>query len=134
MLTLAWLPSFDWCPPLLNLCVRRQFGLDVDGCSGVDIVSFFFVLFCVLSDVFWRCRCVVLWLLLLCSFCIFFPGRCGVVLSVRVGVMSNFLPAATVGFIPTVFIGWVVGLVCRRSGLLEFFAFFICYVVFGFMS
>jgi hypothetical protein len=48
------------------------------------------------------------------------------VLSVRVGFMAGFLPAATVGFIPTVFVGWVVGLVCGVSGLLEFFASFIC--------
>ncbi len=60
-----------------------------------------------------------------CAFCIFFPGGSGVVLSLRVGVMVGFLLAATVGFIPTVFVGWVVGLVCGVSGLLEFFAAFI---------
>ncbi len=61
MLTLAWLPSCVWCPPLLCLCVRRRFGPDVDGLSGVDIVGFFFVVFCVVGDVFVWCRCVVLW-------------------------------------------------------------------------
>ena len=55
-------------------------------------------------------------------------------MSVHVGVMARFLPAATVGFIPTVFVGWVVGLVCRKSGLLEFFAVFISDVVFDFKS
>ena len=55
-------------------------------------------------------------------------------MSVHDGVMARFLPAATVGFIPTVFVGWDVGWVCRRSGLLEFFAFFIYDIVFGFKS
>ena len=55
-------------------------------------------------------------------------------LSVRVSVMADFLPAATVGSIPTVFIDWVAGLVCRGSGLLEFFASFICDSVLGFKS
>ena len=59
----------------------------------------------------------MLLLYLLCSFCIFSPGRSGVVLSVRVGVMAGFLPAATVGSTPTVFIGWVIGLVYGGSGL-----------------
>ena len=55
-------------------------------------------------------------------------------MSVHVGVIARFFSAATVGFIPTVFVGWVVGLVCIRSGLLEFFAFFISDVVFGLKS
>ncbi len=105
MFTLAWLPSWDWSPPLLNLCVRRRFGPDVDGCSGVDIDRFFFVFVRVDLDVIVWCSCILLWLLLLCSFCIFFPGRSGVVLSVRVGVMAESLPAATAGSILTVFIG-----------------------------
>ncbi len=134
MFTLVWLPSWDWSPTLLNLCMRWRFGPDVDGCSGVDIVSFFFVFALVDSDVIVWCSCVVLWLLLLWFFCIFFPGRSGVVLSVRVGVIVDFLPAAMVGSIPTVFIGWVVGLVCTRSGLLEFFTSFICVGVLGFRS
>jgi hypothetical protein len=67
-------------------------------------------------------------------FFIFFPGGRGVVLSAHVGAMADFLPAATVGSIPTVFIGWVVGLVCGGSGLLEFFASFICTSVLGFKS
>jgi len=48
---------------------------------------------------------------------------------VRVGVMVRFLPATTVCGIPTVFVGWGVGLLCKRSGLLEFFAFSIYAVV-----
>ena len=56
------------------------------------------------------------------------------VLSVHSGVMADFLPVATVGSIPTVFIGWVVGLVCRGLGLLEFFASVICASVLGFES
>ena len=56
------------------------------------------------------------------------------VLSVCVSVMANFLPAATVGSIPTVFIGWVVGLVSRGSGLFEFFASVVCACVLGFES
>jgi hypothetical protein len=55
-------------------------------------------------------------------------------MSVRVGVMARFLPAVMVGVIPTVFVGWVVGLVCKKSYLLEFFAFFICDIVVGFKS
>ena len=55
-------------------------------------------------------------------------------MSVRVGVMSGFLPAATVGSIPTVFDAWVVGLVCGVSGLLEFFASFIGASLLGFKS
>ena len=55
-------------------------------------------------------------------------------LSVRVGVMADFLPAMTVGSIPAVFIGWVVGLVCGGSGLLEFFSSFICDGVLGIRS
>ncbi len=62
---------------------------------------------------------------MVCAFCNFFPGESGVVLSLRVGVMVGFLPAATVGSIPTVLVGWVVGLVCGGSSLLEFFATFI---------
>jgi len=56
------------------------------------------------------------------------------VLSVRVGLMADFLPAATVGSSPTVFVGWVVGLVCGVSGLLEFFASFICACLLSFGS
>ena len=55
-------------------------------------------------------------------------------LSLRVGVMADFLPAATVGSTPTVFIGWIVGLVSRGSGLFEFFASVICASVLGFKS
>ncbi len=55
-------------------------------------------------------------------------------MSVRVGVMSHFLPAATVCGIPIVCVGWGVGLLCRRSGLLEFFAFSIYAVVLGLRS
>ena len=134
MLNLAWLPSWVWCPPLLYLCVRRRFGPDVDGWSGVDIVSFSFVVFCVVGDVFVWCRCDVLRWLLLCSLCIFFLGWCGESMSVRVGVAARFLPAVTVCFIPTVFFGWGVGLLWGRSGLLEFFAFSIFDVVFGLKS
>ena len=54
--------------------------------------------------------------------------------SVRVGMLFGFLPAATVGFIPTVFVGWVVGLVCGVAGLLEFFASFIGVSLLGFKS
>jgi hypothetical protein len=50
MFTLVWLPSWDWCPPLLNLGVRRRLGPDVDGCSGVDIVSCGFLIVCSVSD------------------------------------------------------------------------------------
>jgi hypothetical protein len=55
-------------------------------------------------------------------------------LSVRVGVMAGFLPATTAGSIPTVFVGWVVGLVCGVSGLLEFCASFKCACLMGFKS
>ena len=48
------------------------------------------------------------------------------VLSACAGLVAGFLPAATVGSIPTVFVGWVVGLMCIVSCLLEFFASFIC--------
>jgi hypothetical protein len=113
MFTLAWLPSWDWCPPLLNLCERRRFGLDVDGCLGVDIVSWGFVIVCSVSVGIVWCSWDVLRLLLVCFICICFPGGSGVVLLLRVGVMADFLPEATVGSIPTVFIGWVVGLVYR---------------------
>ena len=60
MFALAWLPSWGWCPPLLNLCARRRFGPVVGGCSGVDIVSWFFVFGCDVSDVFVWCGCGVL--------------------------------------------------------------------------
>ena len=53
-------------------------------------------------------------------------------LSVRVGVMFDFL--STVGSIPAVFIGWVVGFMCGWSGLFEFFASVICANVLGFKS
>ena len=53
---------------------------------------------------------------------------------VRDGVMAHFLPAATVCGIPTVFVGWGVGLLCRRSGLLGLFAFSIYAVVLGLKS
>ena len=76
--------------------------------------------------------CVVV--IVIVFFCVFFSGSCGVTMSVRVGVMARFLPAVTVGVIPTVFVGWVVGLVCKKSYLLEFFAFFICDIVVGFKS
>ena len=62
----------------------------------------------------------------MCSFCTVFLGGSGVVLSVRVGVMAGFLPAARVGSIPTVFVGWIVGLVCGVSHRLELCASFIC--------
>jgi hypothetical protein len=85
--------------------VRRRYGPDVDGWSGVDIASFDFVVLFVVGDVFVWYRCVVLWWLLLRAFFIFFPCWCGVSMSVHVGAMARFLPAATVGFIPTVFVG-----------------------------
>ena len=47
-------------------------------------------------------------------------------LSACVGLVAVFLPAATVGSVPTIFVGRVVGLVCRVSCLLEFFVSFIC--------
>ncbi len=55
-------------------------------------------------------------------------------LSMRVGVMVDFLPAATVGSIPTVLISWGVGLVCGWSGLFGFFAPVIGVSVLGFKS
>ncbi len=57
MLSLALLPSWVWCPPRLYLCVRRRFGPDVDGWSGVDIVVNLFGVFCVAGDVvvWWGC-------------------------------------------------------------------------------
>ena len=62
----------------------------------------------------------------MCSICLSFPEGSGVVLSACVDVMAGFLPAATVGSVPTVFVGWVVGWVCIVSCLLEFFVSFIC--------
>ena len=41
---------------------------------------------------------------------------CFKLLSAHASEMADFLPAATVGSIPTVFIGWVVGLVCGGEG------------------
>jgi hypothetical protein len=52
----------------------------------------------------------------------------------RVDVLVGFLPAATVGSILTVFVGWVDGLVCGWSGLFEVFASFISASVLGFKS
>ena len=63
-----------------------------------------------------------------------FPVGSYVVLSVLINLMALFLPAATVGSIPTIFVGWVVGLVCGVSGLLEFFASFICACLWSFES
>ncbi len=91
-----------------------------------------------LSVVFrvWLCGIVVVCCscLLMCSFCIVFLGGSGVVLSVRVGMMASFLPAATDGSIPTVFDGWAVGLMCGVSGLLELCASFICACLLCFKS
>ena len=39
----------------------------------------------------------------MCSLCISFPGGSGEVLSACVGLVVGFLPAATVGFVTTVF-------------------------------
>jgi len=54
-----------------------------------------------------------MFLSLLCSICIAFemggemiPLACG-------GLMSDGLPVATVGYVPTIFVCWGVGLVCR---------------------
>jgi hypothetical protein len=134
MFALAWLPSWVWFPPLLNLCVRRRFGPVVGGCSDVDIVSWYLVFE-------WDVTEVVVWydygvsgLWLLDSTCIFFPGGRDVVVSMRVVVLVGFLSAATVGSFPTVFVGWVFGLVCGWSGLFEFFASLICASVLGFKS
>ena len=55
-------------------------------------------------------------------------------LPVLIGLMTFFLPAATVGSSPTIFVGWVVGLVCGVTGLLEFFASFICARLWSFES
>ena len=55
-------------------------------------------------------------------------------LSVRVGVMAGFLSAATVGSIQIVFVSWVVDLVCGVSGLLDFYASFICACLLNFKS
>ena len=47
---------------------------------------------------------------------------------------GKFLPAATVGSVPTVFVGWVVGWVCKVACLLEFFVSFICACFYSFDS
>ena len=70
--TLARLPSWVWCPPLLNLWARRRLGSDVVGYSGVDIVSRCCSGFCCVS-----CSSVCSWrgvmlLSFLCSTCISF--------------------------------------------------------------
>ncbi len=135
MLTLAWLPSCVWCPPLLYRCVRRRFGPDMDGCSGVDIVSFVFVVvFCRRR----RCVCVVELCCVVVIVVVFFLYLLPWLMwGVDVGACwcdGSFFSGGDGWFYPIVFVGWVIGLVCGRSGLLEFFDVFISDVVFGFKS
>ncbi len=112
--------------------MRRRLGPVVGGCSDVDIVSWYLVFEWDVTEVVVWYDCGVLGLWLLVSIFILFPGGRGVVLSMRVVVLVGFLSAATVSFIPNVFVGWVVGLVCGWSGLFEFFASLICASVMGF--
>ncbi len=63
---------------------------------------------------------------LLCSICITFemggdmiPLACG-------GLMSGGLPAATAGYVPTVFVCWGVGMVCRVLYAMAFCGLSIC--------
>jgi hypothetical protein len=56
-------------------------------------------------------------------------------MAVHVGVVVRFSPSATVCGIPTVFVGWGVGLLFGRTGLVGFiFAFSRIAVVFGLES
>ena len=49
-----------------------------------------------------------------------FPSACGV-------LASGSWPAVTVGYVPTVFVCWGVGLVCRAVCLMAFCVLYICY-------
>jgi hypothetical protein len=59
------------------------------------------------------------------SFSIAFTEESVTNLLASVDSMAGDLPAATVGFVPTVFDGWDVGLVCNVLCLLVFFVCFI---------
>ncbi len=74
--------------------------------------------------------CGVTLLLLLCSICISFALR-GDMISLAFGVsMAGGLTAATVGYVPTAFVCWGVGLVCRVSCLMAFCVlFYMCLIV-----
>ncbi len=102
-----------------------------------------------------RCRHCLLALFdfLLCFLCGYvFPVRCGVIivvvlymyrfcggggdiiLLVSVVLMAGGLPAATDGYVPSDFVGWDVGLVCRVLCLLAFSVSFICACLWRFES
>jgi len=106
--TLAWVSSWVLCPPLLHLWTRRRFGPDVDGCSGVDIVSWCCGVLCCVACVSVCSSCDVVVLSMLMSICINIPGG-GVVanLPVSVGMVASGGLAATAGYVPT---GLSVGL------------------------
>jgi hypothetical protein len=55
-------------------------------------------------------------------------------LSACVGLVAGCLPAATLGSVPTVFVGWDVGLVFGVSCLLTFYVSFICACLSSFES
>ena len=114
---LAWLPSCVWWPPRLHLWTRRRLGPGPDGGSSVDIVSFLFVI-CdcvnvVLFDVSLCLFILVLYMLLGCVFMstLSLGAECPLCFP-SVAIVFEFFSAA-VGFCPTVFSGWGVGLMYR---------------------
>ncbi len=83
-------------------------------------------LLCFLCEYLFRewCGVIIVVVFYLHRFC----GRGGgdTILSACGSFVAGDLPAATVGYVPTVFVGWDVSLVCRVLSLLAFYVPFIC--------
>ena len=124
--TLTLLPSWVWCPLLLYLWARRRFGLDIDGCFGVDIVSWCCRVLCCVPCVSVCLCCGAVLLSILRSICIKTAGGSVANLPVSVGLVASGWLVATDGYVPTVFVGWGVGLACRVLCLLLYYVRFIC--------